>query len=90
MFKTRLARRLFKVFAVLALLLVLGIGALWLEHRSEITLPTPTGTFAVGRAIYDWVDDATVDTLAPIPGTGRELLVWIWYRSASHARRRLP
>ena len=35
------------------------VGALWLEHRTEITLPTPTGSFAVGRAIYDWTDDAT-------------------------------
>src|SRR5262249_35835674 len=83
MLKTRLARRVFKGFAVLAVLVVLGVGALWLERRSEITLPTPTGSFAVGRAIYDWADDATVDTLAPVPGIKRELLVWIWYPSAT-------
>jgi dienelactone hydrolase len=58
------------------------LGSLWLERRSELTLPTPTGSFAVGRAIYDWKDDAGVDTLAPVPGTKRELLVWIWYPSA--------
>ena len=58
------------------------LGSLWLERRSELTLPTPTGPFAVGRAIYDWKDDAGVDTLAPVPGTKRELLVWIWYPSA--------
>src|SRR5512132_1934512 len=82
----RLARRIFKGFALLAMLGVFGIvvlvGFLWLEHRSELTLPTPTGSFAVGRAIYDWTDDATLDTLAPVPGTKRELLVWIWYPSA--------
>jgi predicted dienelactone hydrolase len=87
MFKTRLARRIFKGFAVLATLGVLGVGALfaslWLEHRTEITLPTPTGSFAVGRAIYDFTDDATLDALAPVPGTKRELLVWIWYPSAA-------
>src|SRR5205807_10392613 len=81
------ARRIFKGFAVLAMLGVLGIaallGSLWLERRSELTLPTPTGPFAVGRAIYDWTDDARVDTLAPVPGTRRELLVWIWYPSAA-------
>jgi dienelactone hydrolase len=78
-----LARRVFKAFAVLAIFGVLGLaallGSLWLEHRAEITLPTPTGTFAVGRTICDWSDDAALDTLAPVPGTKRELLVWIWY-----------
>src|SRR5712692_1683667 len=77
------ARRIFRCFAGLAMLGVLGVaallGALWLEHRAEITLPTPTGPFAVGRAIYDWTDDANLDTLAPVPGTKRELLIWIWY-----------
>lgn len=77
------ARRIFKGFAVLAMLGVLGIavllGSLWLERRTEITLPTPTGSIAVGRGIYDWTDDKTLDTLAPVPGTKRELLVWIWY-----------
>jgi dienelactone hydrolase len=79
----RLACRIFKGFAVLAMLGVLGIAALlvslWLEHRTEVTLPTPTGAFAVGRALYDWADDETLDTLAPGPGIKRELLVWIWY-----------
>jgi len=80
-------RWVLKGFALLALLGVLGIGALvgslWLEHRTELTLPTPTGSIAVGRATYDWADDATLDTLAPVPGTKRELLVWIWYPSAT-------
>jgi len=71
----------------LALLGVLGVGALlgalWLERRTELTLPEPTGPFAVGRALYDWVDDKTLDALAPVPGTKRELLVWIWYPSAA-------
>src|ERR1700730_7439944 len=87
MSETRWARRILKGFRVLAMLGVLGIavlfGSLWLEHRTELTLPTPTGSFAVGRAIYDWTDDATLDTLAPAPGTKRELLVWIWYPAAA-------
>lgn len=80
-------RRLFKVFAVLAISSVLGVaallGSLWLEHRAEITLPTPTGPFAVGRTIDDWSDPAALDTLAPAAGTKRELLVWIWYPATS-------
>jgi dienelactone hydrolase len=83
---TRLARRILKGFAVLVMLSVFGfgalLGALWLEHRTELTLPTPTGPFAVGRAIYDWTDDGVLDTLAPVPGAKRELLVWIWYPTA--------
>jgi predicted dienelactone hydrolase len=86
LFQSRLARAIFKGLAVLAVIGVLGVGALlgalWLEHRTELTLPTPAGSFAVGRAIFDWADDSHPDTLAPVPGTKRELLVWIWYPSA--------
>ena len=81
------AGRIFKGFALLATLGVLGIAtflaSLWVEHRIGVTLPTPAGSFAVGRAICDWTDDANLDRLAPVPGTKRELLVWIWYPSAA-------
>jgi dienelactone hydrolase len=79
--------RILRVFAGLVMLGVLGVavllGAVWVEHGTNITLPTPTGPFAVGRTIYDWSDDATLDLLAPVPGTKRELLVWIWYPAAT-------
>jgi predicted dienelactone hydrolase len=79
----RLVRRLFKAIGPSAILAIVGIALLFLslrfEHRAETFLPTPTGPFAVGRALYDWVDDQTIDTLAPAPGTMRELLGWIWY-----------
>src|SRR5437588_5638074 len=85
--RKRLARRILKAFKILGILGALAVGgllaSLWLEHTSELTLPTPTGPFAVGRAIYDWTDDVRVDTLAPVPGTKRELLVLIWYPSAA-------
>ena len=78
---------LIKVIAVVAMLGVLGIavllGSLWLEHRTEVTLPTPTGPFAVGRTTHAWTDDANLDELAPVAGTNRELLVWIWYPAAA-------
>jgi hypothetical protein len=64
---------------------LLGVSALlmslWLERRSEIRLSNPTGEFAVGCTLYDWVDDQTLDPLAPA-GTKRELLVWVWYPAA--------
>lgn len=66
---------------------VLGVAALLVslsvEHRTRVALPTPTGSFRVGRALYDWADPETPDTLAPVAGAKRELLVWIWYPSAA-------
>jgi dienelactone hydrolase len=89
----RLARRMVRPLALLTIAGAVATAALlaslWLEHRTEVSLPVPTGPFGVGRALFDWVDDHAVDTLAPSPGTKRELLVWIWYptatrRSAAH------
>ena len=62
------------------------VGFLLLEHRSEVTLPTPTGSLPVGRTIEDWIDSTGLDTLAPVAGTKRELLAWIWYPSARQSR----
>src|SRR5438552_9980826 len=85
--KKPLARRIFRGIVILAILGMLGVGvllgSLWVEHRTQITLPPPTGPFAVGRALYDWTDDAHPDPLAPVPETKRELLVWIWYPAAA-------
>ena len=76
------ARRILGIAAALTTLGVLGVGVLlaglWLERRTEVTLPAPTGPFAVGRSIHHWTDPAP-DSLAPIAGTKRELLAWIWY-----------
>lgn len=80
-------RRLIRILALFVVLGILGVGALlaslWLEHTARVTLPKPSGPFAVGRAIYDWVDQNTFDGLAPLPRTKRELLVWIWYPAAA-------
>lgn len=82
----RLARRIFQSFAILAMSgaggLAVLLALLRLEHTIGVTLPVPTGPFAVGRTIYDWRDDKTVDALAPVPGAKRELQVWIWYPAA--------
>ena len=83
----RLLRPIFKGFAVLVIFGVLGtalvLGSLWLEHRGEVTLPTPTGPFAVGRAVYDWADDGAVNGGAD-PGTWVSIVILL---SLRHCRR---
>lgn len=86
------ARRIRWVLRSLARLLLfglLGIGVLpcllWFEHGMRTTLPTPTGSFAVGRAMYRWGDTTQPDTLAPLPGATRDLVVWIWYPATRQA-----
>ncbi|MGB0036253.1 MAG: hypothetical protein WBP79_12330 [Candidatus Acidiferrales bacterium] len=77
------ARRFIKGLAALAIFAVVGLtmllALLWREHKTEITLPVPTGHFAVGRTTYTWVNNAETDELAPSPGAKREVVVWIWY-----------
>jgi predicted dienelactone hydrolase len=81
------AKRLIKGLAALAILAVVGLtmllALLWGEHKTEITLPAPTGHFAVGRTTYTWVNSAQTDELAPSSGAKREVVVWMWYPSAA-------
>ncbi len=83
------ARRIFKTLAWLALSAALGVvavlAALRVERGRDLTLPAPTGPYAVGRAVFDWVDAGTVDDLAPAPATAREVLVWMWYPAAGQS-----
>ena len=65
------------VLSVLGTLSVLGY--LEVMRNQEVVLPRPTGSYPVGRASYDWIDDGRVDELAPAKGAKRELLVWVWY-----------
>jgi hypothetical protein len=66
-------------FAGIVVLVVCLLGAMWVDHSRETMLPAPTGTFAVGRATFDWRDPVRVDPMAPQAGTKRELAAWIWY-----------
>ncbi len=51
MTRPRLLLRVLKGCSALLMLAVLGVAALfglvWLEHRSSVTLPVPTGSFVV-------------------------------------------
>ena len=81
------AKCLIKSLAALAMFAVVGLtvllALLWREHKTEITLPAPTGQLAVGRTTYTWVNNGETDELAPSSGAKREVVVWIWYPSAA-------
>ncbi|MGZ3638934.1 MAG: alpha/beta hydrolase family protein [Ktedonobacterales bacterium] len=49
------------------------------QRSAQVTLPAPTGPYAVGRTLYDWIDPSRAETFAPKPGAHRELMVWVWY-----------
>ncbi len=88
-------RRALTVVAVVLLTVVVicaaYVGYVAVRGSRPVTLPPPTGKYAVGRAAYDWTDAGRTDPLAPHPGTARELSVWLWYPvSRADARRGHP
>jgi hypothetical protein len=57
----------------------LAIALLAWRQPNHLTLPSPTGPYAVGRVTADWRDHDRIHPFAPTSGTHRELPVWIWY-----------
>ena len=70
------------IAAVAVTLVAILLLVMWWEHQTAITLPTPTGHFAVGRTTYVWTNESEADELARPPGPKRQVLVWIWYPAA--------
>ena len=80
------AKALVAIAGVVVGLVAILLLVMWWEHRTAITLPAPTGSFAVGRTTYAWTNDLEGDELALAPGSKRQVLVWMWYPAApSHA-----
>lgn len=73
---------------ILATSALLGVaillGLLWNEHNTVTPLPAPTGPYAAGRTIQTWSSASQTDKLAPLSGTKRELIAWIWYPAANN------
>jgi predicted dienelactone hydrolase len=61
----------------IAFAVVLVISAAGNAFAQQSPLPSPTGPRAVGRMIFNWVDESRVDLLSP--KGYRELPVWVWY-----------
>ena len=66
-------------FAAFVAIIIVLLLVFWSEHSVSLTLPNPTGSYAVGRTTFDWADSTRIDSLATMPGVRRELTVWIWY-----------
>ncbi len=85
---------LLKLAAMVAALLLVGLigltAYLYAGSRQIITLPPPSGPYAVGRTSFDWIDQSRMDSLAPRPGIKRELMVWIWYPAIKGPARSAP
>jgi predicted dienelactone hydrolase len=77
----RLARIAVAIVVVGALAATALIAALAYERTHDVTLPDPSGPFAVGRTTDVWTDDSHVDPFGETPDAKRELVVWIWYPS---------
>jgi predicted dienelactone hydrolase len=79
-----------RVVKAAVLFVIAGIavlpGLLWLDHKRETMLPTPTGPFVVGRITQVWSDAAQADASAPQQGAKRELIAWIWYPAVPQQR----
>lgn len=69
------------VWFLIATSFVIGvvIGLLFLEHHRTVTLPRPTGPYAVGRFTGLIEDDGEKQFLSPNPSEPRRASIWAWY-----------
>lgn len=66
-------------------LLLLWTCSAWTQgvsNRGALTLPAPTGPFAVGRTIFHWTDPTRPEILSRRPNDKREIVIWLWYPAA--------
>jgi len=48
------------------------------------SLPEPTGPYAIGTTSFYWVDESRSETLSPVPGGKREIMVQVWYPAVGY------
>jgi hypothetical protein len=77
--RRRLVQLMGIVAAVGLLVVVVAMVYAVVQRSRSVTLPAPTGHYAVGRILTDWTDASRPETLGPSTGPDRELSVWIWY-----------
>lgn len=73
-----LAWKVFKrTFKILFIALILLLTALFIEHFFSTDLPTPSGSFAVGRTTL------RVRGILPNDSLSHEVFAWVWYPSSA-------
>ncbi len=75
--------RVWRIVLAVPLLLVGYLAVVEIAATQPIRLPAPTGTYAVGRMMFDWTDQSRPDPLGP--AAHRDLSVWTWYPTRAHA-----
>jgi pimeloyl-ACP methyl ester carboxylesterase len=79
-------RKFFRIVVLSIVFIIVFILLLFIvERNKKITLPAPTGEFAIGRTWFEWTDTSRLDTLAPKPDKPRELFLWVWYPAVKQA-----
>ncbi len=56
-----------------------GLAFFFLSFAFQLGLPTPKGTYAVGRTIFSWADTSRPEALTENPNDVREVIALIWY-----------
>ena len=69
-----------KSVLVVGLLLLL---ILYFSIYSQLELPASTGTYTVGRTVFQWVDSSRPEILTEDPNDPREVSAMIWYPAES-------
>src|SRR5215213_2189082 len=74
--KTCTHRKPLKIFALIGLFFLILFA---LSVYLQLELPQPTGPYAVGRAIFKWVDTSRPEIMTENPKDFREVMVLVWY-----------
>ena len=62
-------------------------GVVFVRHDRWMSLPTPAGSFRVGRAAFTWTEGSRPDPLGARRGAGpRRASVWVWFPAVGPAR----
>jgi predicted dienelactone hydrolase len=72
-------KRLWFVIVTLMVLLTAAGLPLSVSAQEGDWLPSPTGPYQIGMALYHWVDEARDETFTDDPNDKRELVVQVWY-----------
>jgi dienelactone hydrolase len=80
-------RRLFRWIAVTvgagAAAVIALLAVAWAAHDVPLTLPKPSGPYAVSRVSEVWTDDTRPDALTETQVAKTELVIWMWYPSSA-------